>query len=88
MCLGDFAIVLTSLCLLASVEAVSWTLLRLPICESCTDVLRVEKGLISAYSFTVYKEADLMDFVNAPVGKGLPIQDKLRPLIAGKLCLL
>jgi hypothetical protein len=34
--------------------------------------------------FTVYKDNDLMDFVNAPVGKGLPISQSLRPLIAGK----
>lgn len=34
--------------------------------------------------FTVYKDSDLMDFVNAPVGKGLPISQTLRPLIAGK----
>ena len=33
--------------------------------------------------FTVYKDADLFDFINAPVGKGLPIKEKLRPLIAG-----
>ena len=32
--------------------------------------------------FTVYKDADLFDFINAPVGKGLPIDQKLRPLIA------
>ena len=32
--------------------------------------------------FTVYKDADLFDFINAPVGKGLPIEEKLRPLIA------
>ncbi|KAF9047199.1 Dehydroquinate synthase-like protein [Hymenopellis radicata] len=36
----------------------------------------------AANLFTVYKDADLMDFINAPVGKGLPISDKLRPLIA------
>jgi hydroxyacid-oxoacid transhydrogenase len=32
--------------------------------------------------FTVYKESDLFDFINAPVGKGLPITQQLRPLIA------
>jgi hydroxyacid-oxoacid transhydrogenase len=32
--------------------------------------------------FQVYEKADLMDFVNAPVGKGLPIERKLKPLIA------
>jgi len=36
----------------------------------------------AANLFTVYKDADLFDFINAPVGKGLPIQEKLRPLIA------
>ncbi|KAF8916208.1 alcohol dehydrogenase [Mucidula mucida] len=36
----------------------------------------------AANLFTVYKDADLMDYINAPVGKGLPISDKLRPLIA------
>lgn len=36
----------------------------------------------AANLFTVYKEADLMDFINAPIGKGLPITEQLRPLIA------
>jgi hydroxyacid-oxoacid transhydrogenase len=36
----------------------------------------------AANLFTVYKDADLMDFINAPVGKGLPITQALRPLIA------
>ncbi|KAH8106149.1 alcohol dehydrogenase [Cristinia sonorae] len=36
----------------------------------------------AANLFTVYKDADLFDFINAPVGKGLPIAEKLRPLIA------
>lgn len=36
----------------------------------------------TANLFTVYKDADLMDFVNAPIGKGLPIEKSLRPLIA------
>ncbi|KAJ7068271.1 alcohol dehydrogenase [Mycena amicta] len=36
----------------------------------------------AANLFTVYKDAQLMDFVNAPVGKGLPVAEKLRPLIA------
>ncbi|KAF7301672.1 alcohol dehydrogenase [Mycena indigotica] len=36
----------------------------------------------AANLFTVFKEAQLMDFVNAPVGKGLPVTQPLRPLIA------
>ncbi|KAJ7507806.1 alcohol dehydrogenase [Mycena galericulata] len=32
--------------------------------------------------FSVYKDAELLDFVNAPIGKGLPITQALRPLIA------
>ncbi|PFH52721.1 hypothetical protein AMATHDRAFT_188781 [Amanita thiersii Skay4041] len=36
----------------------------------------------AANLFTVYKDADLFDFINAPVGKGLPISQALRPLIA------
>jgi hydroxyacid-oxoacid transhydrogenase len=38
----------------------------------------------SLHRFTVYKDAQLLDFINAPVGKGLTISEKLRPLIAGK----
>ncbi|TFK75912.1 iron-containing alcohol dehydrogenase 1 [Pluteus cervinus] len=36
----------------------------------------------AANLFSVYKDADLMDFINAPIGKGLPITQTLRPLIA------
>ncbi|KIK06711.1 hypothetical protein K443DRAFT_129650 [Laccaria amethystina LaAM-08-1] len=36
----------------------------------------------AANLFTVYKDSDLMDFINAPIGRGLPITEKLRPLIA------
>ncbi|KAJ3894117.1 alcohol dehydrogenase [Lentinula edodes] len=36
----------------------------------------------AANLFTVYKDADLMDYINAPIGKGLPVQHTLRPLIA------
>ncbi|GAA5919264.1 hypothetical protein JCM6882_006011 [Rhodosporidiobolus microsporus] len=32
--------------------------------------------------FTCYPDADLYDFINAPIGKGLPIERTLRPLIA------
>lgn len=32
--------------------------------------------------FTCYPEADLFDFINAPIGKGKPIEKTLRPLIA------
>ena len=38
-------------------------------------------------SFSVYKDADLFDFINAPVGKGQPIDRALHPLIAGILIL-
>lgn len=52
--------------------------MSLPQTKPCSDahtVLRLR--------FTVYKDADLFDFINAPVGKGLPVTEKLRPLIAG-----
>ncbi|KAK3952275.1 iron-containing alcohol dehydrogenase-domain containing protein [Pseudoneurospora amorphoporcata] len=32
--------------------------------------------------YSVYKDADFMDFVNAPLGKGRPVDRKLHPLIA------
>ncbi|KAH9947246.1 alcohol dehydrogenase [Amylocystis lapponica] len=55
--------------------------------EDCSHFLAVGGGSVmdtakAANLFTVYKDADLFDFINAPVGKGLPIQQTLRPLIA------
>jgi alcohol dehydrogenase class IV len=38
--------------------------------------------LIVAFRYSVYRDADMMDFINAPVGKGLPITKALMPLIA------
>lgn len=32
--------------------------------------------------FTVYNDSDIMDFISAPIGIGLPITEKLRPLLA------
>lgn len=57
----------------------SWILPKPQICAFIT--YGMSFGLISS-RFTVYKDADLFDFINAPVGKGLPIQEQLRPLIA------
>ncbi|GAA6033319.1 hypothetical protein JCM8097_006690 [Rhodosporidiobolus ruineniae] len=39
-------------------------------------------SVMVANLFTVYPDADLYDFINAPIGKGLPIEKTLRPLIA------
>ncbi|KAI0755459.1 alcohol dehydrogenase [Irpex lacteus] len=55
--------------------------------HDCSHFLAVGGGSVidtakAANLFTVYKDADLFDFINAPVGKGLPISEKLRPLIA------
>lgn len=53
-----------------------------------TTVLAVGGGSVMdtckvANLFTCYPEADLLDFVNAPIGKGAPIDQVLRPLLAG-----
>ncbi|BGP68027.1 hypothetical protein NBRC10513v2_001348 [Rhodotorula toruloides] len=39
-------------------------------------------SVIVANLFTCYPDADLFDFINAPIGKGKPIDKTLRPLIA------
>ena len=37
----------------------------------------------AANLFASDKEAELLDYVNAPIGKGKPVMVKLNPLIAG-----
>lgn len=44
------------------------------------NIIRVTSNTLARFS--VYKDADLMDFINAPIGKGLPISQSLCPLIA------
>ncbi|EED79325.1 predicted protein [Postia placenta Mad-698-R] len=58
--------------------------------QDCSHFLAVGGGSVmdtakAANLFSVYKDADLFDFINAPVGKGLPITQTLRPLIAEAL---
>ncbi|KZT68677.1 alcohol dehydrogenase [Daedalea quercina L-15889] len=55
--------------------------------QDCSHFLAVGGGSVmdtakAANLFTVYKDADLFDFINAPIGNGLPITQILRPLIA------
>jgi hydroxyacid-oxoacid transhydrogenase len=38
----------------------------------------------AANLFTNYPEADIYEFINAPIGKGTPIAKKLSPLIASR----
>jgi len=38
----------------------------------------------AANLYNTYKTSDLYDFINAPIGKGLPITKKLSPLVASE----
>ena len=42
----------------------------------------------AANLFSNYPKADLYEFINAPIGRGTPIEKKLSPLIASMSCLL
>ena len=61
-----------------------WTRLKLRTC-TCFHTRHSSSVHLADCRFTVYKDADLFDFINAPVGKGLPVTEKLNPLIAGPL---
>lgn len=38
----------------------------------------------AANLFVNYPEADMYDFINAPIGRGKPIEKKLSPLVASR----
>ena len=38
----------------------------------------------AANLFVNYPEADMYEFINAPIGKGRPIERKLSPLVASR----
>ncbi|KAL7409238.1 alcohol dehydrogenase [Mrakia frigida] len=63
-------------------EAIAWSRER-----DCSHFLAVGGGSVidttkAANLFSVYRDSPLLDFINAPVGKGLPVTRPLRPLIA------
>ena len=65
-------------------EAIEWTR-----ASNITHFLAVGGGSAmdtakAANLYNTYKKADLFDFINAPIGKGLPITKKLSPLIASE----
>ncbi|KAK9472973.1 alcohol dehydrogenase [Dipodascopsis tothii] len=63
-------------------DAIAWTRARAPEAYLAVGGGSVMDTAKIAMLFEAYPDADLLDFVNAPIGKGRPVDRPMKPLIA------